>query len=299
MSDCGPDDQPGNAGQRAAGGKQPAQRIAVGLEYDGGPYSGWQRQRHAPSIQEALERALSQVAGAPVRTVAAGRTDAGVHATQQVVSFATKARRPLKAWREGVNTMVGDSIKVRWAKEVDAGFHARHSARARRYMYLFRMDAVPAPLADRYAWRVAKLRPDAMHRAGQCLVGEQDFTSFRAAGCQARNGHRNVHRLSVRPFGDLAVLDIEANAFLLHMVRNIAGTLVEVGVGARPASWAADCLAARDRRRAGKTAPAKGLYLVDVRYPGYAFPAGRAPPLLTGFENMDVLEDASAIGIGR
>ena len=265
-------------------------RYALGVEYDGGAYCGWQRQRDAPSVQEALENALSGVADELVKTLAAGRTDSGVHATKQVVSFATAARRPLKAWRDGVNTQVGDSIKVRWARTVDAGFHARYSARARRYIYLFRMDAVPSPLSDRFAWRVSRLEIDAMHRAGQCLVGEHDFTSFRAARCQSRSRHRHVHRLAVHAIGNLAAIDIEANAFLLHMVRNIAGTLVQVGDGRRPESWVGDCLQARDRRRIGKTAPARGLYLVDVQYPGYDFPAGRLPPLLSGLDGLNELQ---------
>ena len=146
-------------------------RFALGLEYDGKPYSGWQRQRHSPSVQEDLENALSRVADVPVTVVAAGRTDAGVHATKQVVSFCTAARRPVQAWRDGVNALVGSGVKVRWAREVDAQFHARHSARARRYLYLFHMDPRPAPLSDPYTWRVPSLDTDGMHRAGQCLVG--------------------------------------------------------------------------------------------------------------------------------
>ena len=275
-------------------GSAPPAAYALGVEYDGGAYSGWQRQRNAPSVQEELESALSRVADQPVRTVAAGRTDAGVHATNQVVGFGTSARRPLKAWRDGVNTLVGQRIKVRWARAVDGEFHARYSATARRYIYLFRMDPVPAPLSDPFIWRVSSLQTDAMHRAGQCLVGEHDFTSFRAAGCQSRSRRRNVRRLAVRTIGDLAVLDIEANAFLLHMVRNIAGSLVQVGDGRRPESWVGDCLQALDRRRIGKTAPANGLYLVDVRYPGYDFPAGRLPPLLSGLESLDRLQHPAA-----
>ena len=274
----------------------PLAACALGVEYDGGAYSGWQRQRHAPSVQEELENALSRVADRPVRTVAAGRTDAGVHATKQVVSFRTCAHRPVKAWRDGANTLVGQGIKVRWARAVDPEFHARYSATGRRYVYLFRTDPVPAPLSDPFAWRVSRLEADAMHRAGQCLVGEHDFTSFRAAGCQSRSRRRNVHRLTVQAIGGLAVLDIEANAFLLHMVRNIAGALVQVGEGKRPESWIGDCLRALDRQRIGMTAPANGLYLVDVRYPGYDFPAGRLPPLLSGLEGLDRLQAVAAGG---
>ena len=271
--------------------REPLQyRIALGLEYDGGSFSGWQRQRHAPSVQEALENALGRVAGETVRTVAAGRTDAGVHATKQVVSFATSAQRPLKAWRDGVNSHAPEGVKVRWARAVDADFHARFSARARRYLYLFRMDPTPAPLSDAYTWRIPRLHTDAMHRAAQCLVGENDFTSFRAAGCQSRSCHRDVQRLAVRAIGGMAVLDIQANAFLLHMVRNIAGALVQVGEGRQPESWIGECLKARDRRRIGKTAPARGLYLVDVLYPEYDFPAGNLPPLLFGIDSLERLQ---------
>ena len=268
----------------------PMGTYALGVEYNGGAHSGWQRQRHSPSVQEELEDALSRVADRPVRTVAAGRTDAGVHATKQVVSFNTSAHRPPQAWRDGVNTQVGENIKVRWARAVDTEFHARYSASARRYLYLFRMDSVPAPLSDPFAWRVSSLETAAMHRAGQCLVGEHDFTSFRAARCQSRSSHRNVHRLAVHAIGALAVLDIEANAFLLHMVRNIAGALEQVGAGQRTERWIGERLQARDRRPIGKTAPARGLYLVDVQYPGYDFPAGNLPPLLAGAASLDDLQ---------
>ena len=271
----------------------PRDRFALGLEYDGGAYCGWQRQRHSPSVQEELENALGRVADEPVTTVAAGRTDAGVHATQQVVSFATSAQRPLRAWRDGVNSYTPEGVKVRWARAVDTDFHARFSASARRYLYLFRMDPAPAPLSDPYTWRVPPLETDPMHRAGQRLVGEHDFTSFRAAACQSRSRHRHVHRLAVRTVGRLAVLDIQANAFLLHMVRNIAGALAQVGEGRRPESWIGECLQARDRRRIGRTAPPRGLYLVDVLYPEYEFPPGNLPALLSGIESLEHLRTST------
>ena len=265
---------------------------ALGVEYDGGAYSGWQRQCHAPSAQQELETALSQVADQPVKTIAAGRTDAGVHATKQVVSFVCTAQRPLKAWREGVNSLTDDSIKVRWARAVEVDFHARRSASGRRYLYLFRADAAPTPLCDRLAWRVPPLNADAMHQAGQYLVGEHDFTSFRGAACQSRSSHRNVRWLAVRAVGSLVVLDIQANAFLLHMVRNIAGALAQVGDGRRPAGWIDECLQAGNRRLIGRTAPAQGLYLVDVLYAGYDFPPGGLPPLLAGLTSLDQLRGA-------
>jgi len=182
--------------------------------------------------------------------------------------------------------LVGEKIKVRWARAVDREFHARYSAAARRYVFVYRVDTVPAPLSDPFAWRVGRLNTDAMHQAAQCLVGEHDFTSFRAAGCQSRSRYRHVHWLTVQSIGNLAVLDVEANAFLLHMVRNIAGALVQVGEGLRTEDWIGECLNARDRRLIGPTAPARGLYLVDVRYPGYGFPAGNPPPLLASIGNL-------------
>ena len=258
----------------------PAMVIALGVEYDGSAYAGWQRQRHALSVQEDLENAIERIANHPVRTVAAGRTDAGVHATGQVVSFRSPAPRPLKAWRDGLNSHLKGAVKVRWAREVEQDFHARHSAAARRYLYLYRTDPGPSPLRDRFAWATAPLDAEAMQRAGRHLLGEHDFTSFRAAGCQSRSCHRTVHHLSVQTFADLVVLDIQANAFLLRMVRNIAGALAQVGTGRRPADWLAECLAARDRRRVGKTAPPQGLCLVEVTYPSRDFPPGGPPPLL-------------------
>lgn len=277
--------------------------IALGLEYDGAAFNGWQRQSHRPSAQSALEAALSKVADEPVRTLAAGRTDAGVHATGQVVSFQCGNFRPLRAWRDGVNALTPAEVKVRWAREVEKDFHARFSAAARRYLYLYCTDARPSPLRGRYAWaagpqglersgRIAsagELDVAAMHQAGQALLGEQDFTSFRAAGCQSRTAHRCVHRLKVQALGELVVLDIEANAFLLHMVRNIAGALLQVGLGERRPTWLGECLRAKDRALIGRTAPPQGLYLVDVRYPRHDFPAGGLPPLLAAVGGLHQL----------
>ncbi len=257
----------------------PAQ-IALGIEYDGGAFNGWQRQSHQPSVQSELEAGLSQVADRPVRTVGAGRTDAGVHATGQVASFRTDSVRPLRAWRDGVNALTSAGVKVRWAREVDADFSARFSAAARRYFYLYRIDARRSPLSDRYAWRSPPLDAGAMRRAAQALLGERDFTSFRAAGCQSKSPCREVRRIDVRCVADLVVLDIEANAFVLRMVRNIAGALAQVGRGERPVSWIAECLRARNRALIGRTAPPQGLCLVQVTYPEWDFPAGGPPPLL-------------------
>jgi len=257
----------------------PAQ-IALGLEYDGGAFNGWQRQSHQPSVQSELEAALSQVADHPVRTVGAGRTDAGVHATGQVASFQTANARPMRAWCEGVNALTSAGVKVRWARQVDADFNARFSAIARRYVYMYRIDEGRSPLGDPFTWRSPPLDAEAMRRAAQALLGERDFTSFRAAGCQSKSPCREVRRIDVRAVANLVVLDIEANAFVLRMVRNIAGALAQVGRGERPGGWIAECLQARDRALIGKTAPPRGLYLVHVSYPGQDFPAGRPPPLL-------------------
>ena len=267
----------------------PAQ-IALGIEYHGGAFNGWQRQSHQPSVQSELDNALSQVADHPVRTVAAGRTDAGVHATGQVASFETTSVRPLRAWRDGVNAHTSTGVKVRWAREVDAGFSARFSATARRYMYLYRIDEGRSPLCDPFTWRSPPLDAEAMHDAAQALLGEQDFTSFRAAGCQSKSPFREVRHVQVQSVANLVVLDIEANAFVLRMVRNIAGALAQVGRGERPGSWIAECLQAKDRALIGKTAPPQGLFLVQVTYPGRDFPAGGLPPLLTAAESHGLNE---------
>jgi tRNA pseudouridine38-40 synthase len=252
-------------------------RLALGVEYDGSAFSGFQLQKTSPSVQGALEKALTSIADQPVRVHAAGRTDAGVHATQQVVGFTSPVTRPLQAWQRGVNSLTPSAVKVRWAEEVEQGFHARYSATARRYMYLWYEDSVRSPGLNQLAVQTRPLDDDGMHRAAGALVGEHDFTSFRAAGCQSQSAHRCVHRISVSRYGSLIVLDITANAFLLHMVRNIAAGLVEVGLGSRSADWPSELLGRRDRQPLGPTAPPSGLYLVGVRYPGHAFPMGIPP----------------------
>lgn len=254
--------------------------VALGVEYDGGAFRGYQYQKNAPSVQAALEAALSQIAAQPVRLSAAGRTDAGVHATGQVVNFHTRAERPLSAWLRGTNSLTPPQVKVRWAESVDAGFHARFSAAARRYQYLFHESAVASPLLAGQVCLTRALDAPTMHRAAQALVGEHDFSAFRGAGCQSRSAHRCVHRVTVQRAGEFVVLDITANAFLLHMVRNIAGALLRVGGGWESAEWIAQCLAGRDRTVIGPTAPPQGLYLVDVYYPGHALPGGVPPALL-------------------
>lgn len=243
-------------------------RIALGIEYDGKRFSGWQRQPHAPSVQEALEHALSRVADRPVEVVCAGRTDAGVHATHQVVHFDTATVRPERAWVRGVNSNLPGDVGVRWMREVAADFHARFSATARTYRYVILSHPV-RPVLDRHrvAWTWRPLDVAPMRDAARHLLGEHDFSSFRAVACQAKHPVRTVHRLDVRYDGDRVALEVEANAFLHHMVRNIAGVLMAVGAGERRPDWAREVLDARDRTVAGVTAPAEGLYLVAVRYP--------------------------------
>lgn len=244
------------------------QRFALLLEYDGGAYAGWQLQAHAPSIQGALEQALSRVADGPVRTVVAGRTDAGVHARGQVVHFDTTAQRPTLAWVRGANSHLPADIRVLDAAPVQATFSARFSATERAYRYLIvERLAAPALERGRVTWVRRPLDVAAMQRAAQALVGEHDFSAFRAAGCQSRTPWRRVDAITVTREAPHVVLRVRGNAFLHHMVRNIAGVLMPIGHGERPEHWAAQVLASRDRRCGGVTAPAQGLYLDSVRYP--------------------------------
>jgi tRNA pseudouridine38-40 synthase len=210
---------------------------------------------------------------------AAGRTDAGVHATMQVVHFDTTASRTERGWTLGANSNLPKQVTVLWAREVPAGFHARYSAFARRYCYVIHNRATrPALGADAVSWVREPLDADRMQHAGLALLGEHDFSSFRAAGCQARTPMRNVHELRVSRRNDLIAIRVTANAFLHHMVRNIAGVLIEIGTGEQPVEWAAEVLAARDRTRGGVTAPPGGLYLVGIHYaPALALPSDAEP----------------------
>lgn len=243
-------------------------RIAMGIEYDGGPFSGWQRQPHALGVQQVLEQALAKVAAHPVAVVCAGRTDAGVHATAQVVHFDTDAVRAPRAWMLGTTCNLPPEVCVTWAQPVSDDFHARFSASGRQYRYIVLNRIVrPSLLRQRVCWEYAPLDAARMAEASRCLVGEHDFSSFRAQGCQARHPRREIYSLEIHRHGEFVYLDIAANAFLHHMVRNIAGTLLAVGRGDRPVEWVRDVLEARDRTVSGITASAAGLYLVQVRYP--------------------------------
>ena len=244
-------------------------RIALGIEYKGARYRGWQRQESGvPSVQASLEKALSQVAAEPVSLMCAGRTDAGVHASGQVVHFDTRVERPLKAWIMGGNANLPPDISVTWAKVMPAEFHARFKAFARRYRYVIYNDPIrPAHLAEEVTWNHRPLDVARMREAAAHLVGTHDFTSFRAVQCQAKSPVKTVHHLEVIEHGRFIVIDVRANAFLHHMVRNFAGVLMTIGAGEREPGWVAEVLAARDRRVGGATAHPYGLYLVQVEYP--------------------------------
>ncbi|MCX8145683.1 MAG: tRNA pseudouridine(38-40) synthase TruA [Azovibrio sp.] len=249
-------------------------RIALGLEYDGRAFHGWQRQADLPTLQAALETALSRIADHPVESTCAGRTDAGVHASQQVVHFDTEARRPLEAWVRGVNAHLPAAMAVRWARVVDAGFHARYSAYRRRYRYLLlNRPQRPGLWAGRVGWFHRPLALAPMQEAARCLLGEHDFSAFRAAECQAKTPVKLLTRADVRQAGDMFIFDFEANAFLHHMVRNLVGSLVFIGKGGWPPEHLQAVLASRDRRQAAMTFAPDGLYFRGPLYdPVYALP---------------------------
>ncbi|WP_078083257.1 tRNA pseudouridine(38-40) synthase TruA [Microbulbifer mangrovi] len=258
-------------------------RVALGVEYCGTRLRGFQKQKHDPqTVQETLEKALSKVAAEPVTLVCAGRTDAGVHATGQVIHFDTSAQRPTKAWVQGVNTQMPFDVRVQWAQEMPPQFHARFSARNRTYRYLIHSAPTrSAQAASEVTWTERTQDLEAMRAGALHLIGEHDFSSFRAAQCQAKSPVRRLTRLDIGRVGQLIVLEVSATAFLHHMVRNIAGVLMAVGRGDRDPEWVRDVLEAQDRSAAGVTAPPHGLYLVDVHYPDeFAMPVREPGPLL-------------------
>lgn len=249
-------------------------RFALAIEYDGGTFSGWQRLTQAGSLEQdgslqtALEIALSKVADATVDTVCSGRTDAGVHARCQVVHFDTDAQRDPRGWVLGVTANLPPTMAVRWCVPVDEAFSARFSARARRYRYrILNRSARPGFERQYLGWERLPLDADAMHTAAQALLGEQDFSAFRSAQCQATHARRNLQAINVQRDGAEVVVEVQANAFLHHMVRNLVGSLLVVGRGERPINWMAELLAGRDRTKAGPTAAASGLQFLAPMYP--------------------------------
>lgn len=242
-------------------------RIALGIEYDGSQFYGWQRQPHAVSIQQTVEKALSKIADLAVHIHAAGRTDTAVHATEQVVHFDSPIERDAKAWIQGTNTHLPDSISVLWAKSVNEEFHARYSAVSRRYRYvILNRPTRPALLHQQVTWIHRPLNHKDMAKAASHLIGQHDFSSYRALTCQAKSPIRTVHKLTVSRNEELIFIDIHADGFLHHMVRNIAGVLLEIGKGEQDIDWSKIVLEHRDRTMGGVTAQASGLYLVKVQY---------------------------------
>lgn len=257
-------------------------RVALGIEYDGTSFSGWQYQPHAPTVQQAVQAAASRVADQPVVLHCAGRTDAGVHALGQVVHFDAHARRGERSWVLGINANLPAQIAVCWARAMPADFHARFSAMARHYRYLILSRPTrPALLARRAVWTHRHLDVAAMREAGQALVGTHDFSSFRALGCQAKSPVRTLHYLQLAQHGEFIELALGADGFLHHMVRNIAGVLMAIGRSEAPCDWTRELLALRDRTQGGVTAPAHGLYLSAVEYPErFAVPISASPSVL-------------------
>ena len=244
-------------------------RYAACIEYDGAAFHGWQSLKSGlPTIQAAVEAAIGKVANHPVAVICAGRTDSGVHGSRQIIHFDTTSVRDDRGWVYGSNANLPDTIAMRWVKPVSTAFHARFSALARRYRYIIYNNPIrPAHLCRGVTWNYRPLDIDRMREAGRYLVGEHDFTSYRAVQCQAKNPVRTIHHLELNRFGDLIIMDVMANAFLHHMIRNIAGVLMAIGHGKYEPIWAKEVLAARDRRAGAVTAPPWGLYFVDVSYP--------------------------------
>ncbi len=257
-------------------------RIALGIEYDGSNYHGWQSQQGLHTVQQMIETAIMKVADSPVAIVAAGRTDTAVHATAQVIHFECEKTRTIRSWIYGVNSYLPKDIGVLWAKEVPEAFHARFSALSRRYRYIIYNTPIrPALFHSKISWQYRQLDNRLMHNAAQHLIGEHDFTSFRSVECQSKSACRSVTEITVTRRGDIIMIDITANAFLHHMVRNIAGVLISVGSGKNSVGWVQDVLLAKDRRMGAETAPPYGLYLVDVTYPQeFEIPKIKLGPLL-------------------
>ncbi|HNA29627.1 MAG TPA: tRNA pseudouridine(38-40) synthase TruA [Thiobacillaceae bacterium] len=256
-----------------------AGRVALGLEYDGRSFCGWQTQPGGCALQDHLELALARIHGTPLHTTVAGRTDAGVHAFAQVVHFDTREDRPEQAWVRGTNSHLPEGVSVLWARRVVDGFDARRAALERSYRYVLHTRPVrSALLAGRVGWVFGELNEGAMAMAAESLVGTHDFSAFRAAECQARSPIREMRAVSLRRQGEFLILDFRANAFLHHQIRNMVGALVWVGLGRRPPEWVAAVLASRDRSQGAATFAPDGLYLTGVRYdPNFGLPNPPTP----------------------
>lgn len=249
-------------------------RIAACIEYCGANYNGWQRQKNAPSVQAEVEKAISKVANEDITIITAGRTDTGVHGIGQTIHFDTVSQREPYHWLRGVNTYLPDDISLIWTKNVTSDFHARFGARERRYRYIILNRSVsPSYLHGRVTWHPVKLNPDLMRAASTALLGKHDFSAFRAAGCQSKDPVKEIRTLNVSNEGEWIWLDVAADGFLHHMVRNIAGVLMRIGQSLESVEWAREVLISGDRTKAGMTAPADGLYFVSVHYdPKFALP---------------------------
>ena len=243
-------------------------RIALGIEYDGRPFCGWQFQEHSPSVQESVEKALSKVADHFVRVVCAGRTDTGVHATEQIIHFDTEVTREPYQWVKGANAHLPDGVSVLWAQEISDDFHARFKAFRRAYRYvIYSRNVRPSFLNGLVSWDYREFDEQRMQQGANHLIGEHDFSSYRALGCQAKSPVRILHQFDISRKGNFIFLDIEANAFLHHMVRNMAGVLMTIGAGEQSPEWAKEVLELKDRTLGGITASPHGLYLVRVDFP--------------------------------
>jgi len=257
-------------------------KLVLGIEYDGSAYCGWQRQIHCTSVQAELEKALSFVANEPIELFCAGRTDSGVHACEQVAHFETTVERSNRSWVLGANCRLPRDIRILWVQPSGSDFHARFSAVARSYRYIILNTLIPSALFhNKVCWEHRQLNADIMHDAAQQLTGEHDFSAFRAAGCQAHSPVRTIQYLNISRKEEVIYLDIKANAFLHHMVRNIAGSLMAIGQGQYPEHWLTDVLVSGDRRLAAKTASAAGLYFVRAFYPeSFKLPQLERKPVL-------------------
>jgi len=242
-------------------------RLALGIEYDGAPYCGWQSQPEGCGVQDHLEKALQTMAGHPLRVIAAGRTDTGVHAMIQVIHFDTETRRPLNAWVRGINSMLPNAIRVLWAVPVEEDFHARFSAFERSYQYLLINSPIaPAIMSGKAGWYHAPLDVELMQQGCRYLLGEHDFSAFRAAECQAKSPIKHMHETSVRAQGSAVIFEFRANAFLHHQVRNMVGALIYIGKGKYPPAYMAELLESCDRTKAPPTFSPSGLYLTGIGY---------------------------------